>query len=258
MWDDVVRANLNALDAVARAAARAGRSVPRCGHYTTWLNYGYLQIGEPEKAAELTAACYADAVPATTGTSAFDPDNSRQASFITMWARYLFDTEDFDSDVARLTLDLEPTQAQERMTVAYVKALESARAGDAGGIRAQLEIVRKTRAATEKLAADSGMDFGLEARGRSEVIEHQVAALLAGAEGDVGGAVAHARAAVAREEAMPFMFGPPFVDKPSYELLGEILLAAGRKDEAVEAFRSALARTPNRAKSVTGLAAAIE
>jgi len=257
MWDEVVKANVNALDAVARAAARAGRTVPHCGHYTTWLNYGYLQIGEPEKAAELTAACYADAAPAATSNSAFDPDNSRQASFITMWARYLFDTEDFDSDVAALKLDLSPTQVQERMTVAYVKALESALAGNAAGVREQLGIVRDTRGATERLDADSDAHFGLEARGRSEVIEHQVQALLARAEGDMDGAVAHARAAAVREEAMPFMFGPPFVDKPSYELLGEILLAAGDREEATDAFRKSLARTPNRVRSVDGLEMAL-
>ena len=32
--------------------------------------------------------------------------------------------------------------------------------------------------------------------------------------------------------ALPFEFGPPFVDKPTHELLGEILLEAGRPQAA--------------------------
>ena len=74
--------------------------------------------------------------------------------------------------------------------------------------------------------------------------------------GNADKAVELARQAAAREAEMPFMFGPPFVDKPSFELLGEILLAAGHNEEAAKAFREALARTPNRALSLKGLKAA--
>ena len=55
---------------------------------------------------------------------------------------------------------------------------------------------------------------------------------------------------------MPFMFGPPYVDKPSKELLAELQLAAGRNKEAAEAYRAALARTLGRAMSLAGLATA--
>ena len=60
----------------------------------------------------------------------------------------------------------------------------------------------------------------------------------------------------ALEAQMPFMFGPPYVDKPSKELLAELQLAAGRNKEAAEAYRAALARTPGRAMSLAGLATA--
>ena len=106
------------------------------------------------------------------------------------------------------------------------------------------------------MAADSDRTFELEATARSAVLESQMEALLAQAEGRTDDAIAHARAAAEREERMPFMFGPPFVDKPSHELLGEILLAAGRADEAVEAYRVALSRAPGRVMSVEGLARA--
>jgi cytochrome c-type biogenesis protein CcmH/NrfG len=55
---------------------------------------------------------------------------------------------------------------------------------------------------------------------------------------------------------MPFEFGPPVVEKPTYELLGDELLAAGRAAEAVTAYRTALERTPGRTASVEGLARA--
>ena len=61
------------------------------------------------------------------------------------------------------------------------------------------------------------------------------------------------RAAALLEEKLPFEFGPPFIEKPSYELLGEALLAANDPKEARAAFEKALARTPGRTASLVGL-----
>jgi hypothetical protein len=61
------------------------------------------------------------------------------------------------------------------------------------------------------------------------------------------------RAAVA-EDGMPLEFGPPFVDKPTQELLGDVLLTLGRPDEAAAAYRAALARAPQRVSATRGLA----
>jgi tetratricopeptide (TPR) repeat protein len=256
MWEDVVEANLNSVAAGNRARGFDTRDVRGCGHAVTWLNYGYLQLGRAEDAARITGICHAQALQEVDPEPVFDPDLSRQASFITMWARYAVDTEDFDSPTLRLSVELRSDQVQERMTVAYVHGLAAARAGAVDAVRDALETIRETRAGTERLVAESDRTFELEAVARSEVLEHQMAALLAQVEGRPDQAIAHARAAAERESRMPFMFGPPFVDKPSLELLGEILLAAGKKQEAETAFRDALLRVPGRTMSLEGLAAA--
>ena len=64
------------------------------------------------------------------------------------------------------------------------------------------------------------------------------------------------KAAAAAEAALPVPFGPPILAKPGYELLGDELLARGRKAEAAAAYRAALAAAPNRRRSVEGLNAA--
>ena len=58
------------------------------------------------------------------------------------------------------------------------------------------------------------------------------------------------------EQALPVPFGPPVLAKPSSELLGDELMAAGKRDEAAKAYRVALATAPNRRRSVEGLKAA--
>ena len=64
------------------------------------------------------------------------------------------------------------------------------------------------------------------------------------------------RKAAEAEAALPPPFGPPALQKPSYEMLGDELLALGRKQEAADAYRAALAAAPNRRLSVLGLKAA--
>ncbi len=53
---------------------------------------------------------------------------------------------------------------------------------------------------------------------------------------------------------MPIEFGPPFIDKPTHELLGDVLLTLNRVQEAAAEYRAALAQAPNRASAARGLA----
>jgi hypothetical protein len=55
---------------------------------------------------------------------------------------------------------------------------------------------------------------------------------------------------------MPYSFGPPFVDFPSAQMLGELSLDNGEYDEAAAAFTEQLLRTRLKAQALTGLARA--
>jgi len=88
---------------------------------------------------------------------------------------------------------------------------------------------------------------------RADVLEKQLQAKIWFAEGKRTEAIALIRKAAEMEEAMPLAFGPPFVDKPTQEILGEMLLTTERPVEAEEAFRAALARAPLRTASLLGL-----
>jgi hypothetical protein len=57
-----------------------------------------------------------------------------------------------------------------------------------------------------------------------------------------------------KEHAIPLEFGPPNIEKPTDELLGEMLLELHRQTEARDAFQTALTRTPGRKLVVEALA----
>jgi predicted Zn-dependent protease len=65
------------------------------------------------------------------------------------------------------------------------------------------------------------------------------------------------REAIARADSMAFEYGPPYSVKPLDELLGDLLLTAGKPVEAAAAYRRTLAVHPNRRLAVAGLNAAL-
>src|SRR6185369_10491038 len=129
-------------------------------------------------------------------------------------------------------------------------------------------IRQKNNAATQQAFADleaaarevkeietKRADADPTSRVRPDIVVLEARALMAEMENDPAGAEKLLQQAVALEVTLPIAFGPPTIDKPTYELLGEFLLRRGRKDEARKAFEQALARTPGRRLPLAGLAA---
>jgi len=89
-----------------------------------------------------------------------------------------------------------------------------------------------------------------------EVRQLEVAALAASMKQDHTKAIDLMKKAIVLEEQIGPPSGPPGLIKPSNELFGEILLRAGTPEAALEQFKSALLRQPNRARSLLGAARA--
>jgi tetratricopeptide (TPR) repeat protein len=260
MWDEVVAANEQATRVGSERAQRAGRTASGCGHANMWLMYGYLQQGRRDAARRILDGCRASALGANglTVRSAeqdpLDPDNIPAGSYIQMWSRYVIDAEAWDSDLARDDLPLGDL-AGATLTREFVRALAAARRSDASALRDSLTRFRQARSALE-IALAARREGRDRYRRRAAILEREIQALALLADDRKDEAVAALRQAAADEEAMPVEFGPPFVDKPAHELLGDVQLALGRAADAAGAYASALKRAPNRAASVNGLARA--
>jgi tetratricopeptide (TPR) repeat protein len=84
----------------------------------------------------------------------------------------------------------------------------------------------------------------------------ELQAVILSAEGHTDQAVAMAQQAVTAGEELPYAFGPPSPEKPSWELLGELLLKENKNAPARAAFQASLERAPQRTQSLLGLARA--
>lgn len=253
MWDDVVRANENAMRVVNAARAARGAAPSFCGHYNFWLEYGYLQQGRTDDARTLVQRCREQARPAA--GDPLDPDNSALGSAVVMWARYVLDTEDWRGEVAQWTPAFGEATAP-RATWAFARGFAAARRGDLPMARAALESFGQARERLiAKIAARPEPDPGdAQYRTRLDVLGLELEAeVLLASRGAADSAVALLRRATALEDSMAYAFGPPFVDEPSHELLGEVLLDLGRGGEAKRELEATLRRTPGRAAVLRGL-----
>jgi len=240
MWDDVIEANRAADAEVDRLRAAAGRPPAQCGHYTEWLVYGLHQRERHSEADALTAACLADATRPRTDSMRGDA----ALSWAGMAIRGAIET---GRPVTGSVGDAGGADA--RFTLAY---------GDLLTAGADVARVRTARAQLAELdreiaaAAAAGPEPAYAPRRRAVVLT-QAEAIEALRAGRTEEGLAALRRAAEAERTMPAEFGPPLVEKPSFELLGEELLRLGRRSEAEAAFRAALELAPNRRLSVRGL-----
>ena len=256
MWQEVVAANIAAIADVDRARKAAGKSPVGCGHYPSWLGYAYLQLGEKDKARSAVALCRASvesqAAMDHPGMS-MDPDASLVGSFANMRLRYLLDTGDWTGEVVGWPLP-KTAGAGARLDYAFARALSEIMRGNRDAARqalTELESVGHEVANIKTKSADPDPSY----RVRPEIFLLEIRALLAELEGDLAGAERLMLQAVSLEDKLPIAFGPPTIDKPSHELLGEFLLRRGRKDEAHAEFEKGVARTPGRRLTAQGFEA---
>lgn len=251
MWKETVDANIAAIAAVARS----GRNIS-CGHYPSWLGYAYLQLGEIDKAKSALTACRTAMESQATmdhNSHSMDPDNSLSGSFANMLLRYQIDGGDLNGEMSGWALPKSAGPGA-RLDFAFARTINAVKQKNGTAAReALLELESAAREVKdmETKRADPDPTY----RVRPDIVLQEARAMIAEQENDVAGAEKLLRQAVTLEDTLPIAFGPPTIDKPSYELLGEFLLRRDRKPEARKAFEQALARTPGRRLPLSGLSA---
>lgn len=227
MWDDVVAANIRARDVQNAGRMAAGQGGNVCGHYTSWLHYGWLMRHELPDAERGMDECRALVV-------AGQANPAEVGYYVNMRARHVLDTEDW-SAAERLGAGVDRAGYHFVTGYAALKLGERAAAADA------LARLRASSTAGQP---------------RARIMIMELEALTALDQGDGSRAIALLREASELEESLPFEFGPPASLKPPHEMLGEVALALGDHATALDAFQTALSFTPERTPSLAGVVSA--
>lgn len=251
-WDDVIAANQKAMSVVDEHRAARGKPAKTCGHYPSWLHYGFLQEKRFDDAKRQLEACRQMAQREVSGGPGAEGDPSIVSSYAEMRLFHWMETGRWEaSDALSLPAD---GFAAAKFLQAYGDALVAAK-GDKPALHSAAERLRERQ--TDFLA-EIGKQKGNAVTGRAstDLVVRQIAALEMIRDGKTDAGIAELRKVAEAEGAMPLEFGPPAIQKPSSELLGDELLALGRNEDAEKAYQSALTRAPGRTLSLQGLLSA--
>lgn len=255
MWDKVVAVNEQALSVVNQQRAARSEAPTFCGHYASWLVYGYLQERNYERARSYVDKCRLMAVEELKGRTPNDPDpdNSRTGSYL--YVRTMLAAETGEWNRAD-DLPMENASDWDRFQSAYGALIGADHRGDRDALAAASAELSRL-APILKARLDETGDKSLARRAAIDVTRLQGEALVKIRGGEVEAGIALLKEAAATEASAPVEFGPPFVEKPSHELLGDELMKQKRYGEAASAYRIAVSRTPGRTLAVEGLDRAV-
>ena len=247
-WEATEKANVNAAKVVNLQRAAQGRDPTSCGHYNEWLAYALLQQGKD--GSGLIKTCVAQIAEAAAKAQQEGNDSVRGSWSAARVALFLgVDTGEW---LDPIDFPKGPSLRPARFIQAHGEFLRY-HASDIAKAKAGLAKMKSVY--DEMLSMSGASDESNRSAWLVRAIE-RADAIVEMAEGDSAAGLAALEEAAAAELALPIVFGPPVIFKPSYEILGEIHLAAGRKAEAAEAFRKSLKLAPGRRLSLEGLEAA--
>jgi hypothetical protein len=246
LWDETVASNWKSYNSGVAHAKATGPRTPtgEVLHALDYAVYGYLQRGQDSAARATVAVAYKTRI-----APAANPLIG-QYNRAAMAARIPLERGDWPAAAAFPAPDpgqMGVTQALSHFT----RALGAARSGRVPAARdevARLETIAMELARRQETYWSRVVGIKRDA----------AAAWVQFAAGDTSGALASARAAADTEEITDKHPVTPAELLPARELLGDMLLAAGRYPEAREAYEATLLREAGRARSLYGMARAAE
>lgn len=252
MWPEAAASNESAWQASEEWMKRKNLSPSvRDYHSLHWLLYVYLQQGRYRKAEELLSLMK-KTMSETTYENKLRP-GYYENNYANMASAFIVETERWEL-ASTLFPESGPAAASSEAMgshghgAAPVSSDATLRTSD----RDQ-RLPQFVRGLAE--AWKGTLKAGAASEG-ARISELEVFAVAAAAKGDRDQAARLMKQAVEREEQLGPPTGPPSLIKPAHELFGELLLRAGKPEQAAEQFKASLLRQPNRARSLLGAARA--
>ena len=242
MWEQVSKSNQSAYDA-AIDLWEPGDSVGDAVHALDWGQYGDLQRGDYEKAKVWMTRLSDLAKKAESAENGISSRNARASRSIPLLrARYIVETESWET---------KPVTEKSSPHELLATGLSAYKTGDK-------DLLAQAAAALKKKADEQSKDKWLYNRQAqpTRIMQHEVEALLAHANGGDAEVGEHLMAGIEIVEGMRPPNGAANPVKPIHELAGELTTELGRPSKAIKMYRMQLLRTPNRPRTILGLARA--
>jgi hypothetical protein len=177
--------------------------------------------------------------------SALDSDSSSAASFAVMRSRYLIDSGEWSGPVAAMKVNVAGLVTAE-FTRDWADAYGALRFGKLDAATAAAERAKTSLKRYVAAVTAAGIAADAPEQRVAKIEQQQLDGLLLLKRNRINEGITLLSEAAVGESASPMEFGPPSLDKPANELLGEVLLEHGRAKEACKAFEAARVRAGSR------------
>lgn len=240
-WEETAQWNERSAEAALRHPVDGVTSL-HYPHALDYMMYGYLQLGEEEKARRT--------LEAVRSINAVQPVLAAAYNIAAVQARYYLEQQRWE-EAAELEPRTPDALEWERFPEAeaifhYARGLGAARSGDLEQAQAERERIGEL----VEIMREQGEEYWAA---MTEALGQAVEAWVLYERGETERALALMSDAADLEASMDKHPITPGEVLPVRELYGELLLREGRAEEAREAFEASLERTPNRRSALAGV-----
>ncbi|OUR93272.1 hypothetical protein A9Q87_04800 [Flavobacteriales bacterium 34_180_T64] len=256
MWDEVVISNINSYQASINRMNRKGLDNNARGYHAYhWLEYGYLQQNKIEDARQMVL----DMGKYTLET----PSNRSRAHLVFLKGTFLVESNDWDSTIADIPVDISNLNITVQSKYRYLEAYKAFKNNDEKALVSIIDECTEDIKAKSLLVSNISDGFTFCASlsrdtptqtniDESLVMLIQMQALQAWMNNNIIATERWLKDAVAAEKKLSYSYGPPVIQKPTYELYADWLMSQNRFEEANTFYEKTLKMATKRRLATEG------
>ncbi len=256
MWDRVISSNIDSYQASLNRMERKNLDNDARGYHAFhWLQYGYLQNNEMEKAKEmvLNMEQYVNEKTSSRG----------RVYMVFLKGTYLVESNDWDSPIANIEVDVSglniSVQAQYQFIEGYKAFVKNNKHKLSETINEFQTKIEKESTLVDYLddgysvcASPSRIIPTQTNINESLIMLAQLKALKSWLDNDVNETEVWLKESIEIEKNISYSFGPPVIQKPTHELYADWLMSQKRFKEANEHYEMTLKMATNRRQAIEG------
>lgn len=254
MWDEVISSNEHSYQASVDRMERKQLSNDARGYHSYhWLEYGYLQKGRIADAEKLVwdMRKYVNETPS---------ERSR-SHLVYLKGTYLAETNNWNNTIADIAVDVSDLNVAVRAQYYFIEGMKAFNKRDNNLLDSTIaklhaDYTMESMHVSEVADAHcASLDYNAVNQSHINaciVTEMQLLALSAWLQNDTVATEDWLKKSIALFATMSYSYGPPEIQKPTFELYADWLLAQQRPEEAIVQYDLALKNGPNRKLPLQG------